>query len=278
MKQTQKTQVRAFTLIELLVVIAIIAVLASLLLPPLSKAQRASLTTKCLNNLKQVALGFKQYSLDFENRFPWEITCSATAQAPGTKGVTNQYRFAYASFAKAGREMENPKVLICPADLKQTQTDGNVGAVRMVKPTFGTYGNMENPNPVFGQVQLFSQNADTSYTVNLASSEKWIRHPFSSDRNLNWNGNNTYTSATAAQNPIQFEALTSGRGNISWTDNHVHRDVGNAVAVDGSATTTRDGTGGTNNENALQQLWRNAVGLNSSKTNFLYMWSPRDNM
>ena len=64
---------KGFTLIELLVVVAIIAILASLLLPALSKSKMKAHSAHCQSNLKQWGLYFTYFTQDHQDHFMFPL-------------------------------------------------------------------------------------------------------------------------------------------------------------------------------------------------------------
>ena len=70
---------KRFTLLELLVVVAIIGILASILLPSVSKARASAKRAQCTNNLKQVAIAMEIYVMDHEDYYPPAFTWAGNA-------------------------------------------------------------------------------------------------------------------------------------------------------------------------------------------------------
>ena len=76
----------AFTVIELLVVVAIIGILASMLLPALSRAKQKTRVVQCLNNLRQIGTGLTMFEHDNSDTFPPERVSGL-----GTNGVNGSW-------------------------------------------------------------------------------------------------------------------------------------------------------------------------------------------
>jgi len=70
---------QGFTLVELLVVIGIVAILVGVLIPTVYQMRQRALDVQCLNNLRQLSLGFRLYADAHNGRFlneedaPWFI-------------------------------------------------------------------------------------------------------------------------------------------------------------------------------------------------------------
>jgi prepilin-type N-terminal cleavage/methylation domain-containing protein len=103
---------RAFTLIELLVVIAILAILAALLVPTLHTATKNARRTTCLNNLRQINQGLRQYCDDSRDALP-----AANRDAAIWSTSWNRYRDLIKNYVGLHAEPSpRDKLFACPAD------------------------------------------------------------------------------------------------------------------------------------------------------------------
>lgn len=110
---------KKFTLIELLVVIVIIAILASLLLPALSRARDAEEKTVCTNNLRQISVGLFSYADEADDWLPinlWEW--------PSNGGGSWDFQ-AREHIGSAVDDVYNSQLLRCPDATPFNITESN---------------------------------------------------------------------------------------------------------------------------------------------------------
>lgn len=238
--------VAGFTLIELLVVIAIIAILASILLPALSKAKSIAQRTHCLNNVKQLTLAWKLFADDNEDRLVPNLGANETRwkranwvnNVMSWGGDRDNTNLTFITEGKLFPYVGDPKIYRCPSDKYLSRIQKQMGWTHRVRSySINAYqgnpdllppppcdGDLVMHNPYLRAVKLaqIEAGAPSQIYVFVDESADYIDdgafyvHP--SERDAIWHWHDI---------PASYH---NGFGSLSFADGHVDPKKWNAAS------------------------------------------------
>lgn len=220
---------KAFTLIELLVVIAIIVLLAAILFPVFGRARENARRSSCQSNLKQIALGFAQYTQDYDARMPrgYEDSLDANHMAI----------YAGAGWATSLEPyLKSYQMLRCPSDSSRNNTSlpHPISYAYNTNIAHGPASNFNNPG--VSVATLDSQFTAAARTILLTEIAGY---------SLNLASTAVPTSMAPTTNGLTTSAVGSGGNSLKCaTGPMAHRSAPANQGTSGGTCTVADGWGG----------------------------------
>lgn len=136
-RQCTRSAHKGFTLIELLVVITIIALLAAMLFPAFGNVRRSAEKTKCISNLRQIGLAFRQYTDEYDALpGPLLVGQSAGFMKPANS-VLASFLAPYVGLTPSS-SWQRAEIFMCPGWTRlapKTSSPNNPGPVWKRNPT-----------------------------------------------------------------------------------------------------------------------------------------------
>src|SRR6266404_3767988 len=209
MKADRKHAPEAFTVVELLIVVACLSILAAIILPGITR-QNCAVAQKinCTNNLKQIGLSFRTWSLDNNDRFPMQVSVTNGGAMEMVATGT-----AFTAFQVMSNELSTPKILFCPEENDRK---------RIAAVTFSS----TVPKGVPANVIPFTGDNNVSYFVALDAQDTFPQRVLCGDRNLAIGGRPVPNGLLQVwtNTPVTWSGPRSrhdGNGNIALADGSV---------------------------------------------------------
>lgn len=220
-----KHKIGGWSVWDLLVAIAALLVLASMVLPLMSRATARAPRIACVNNLKQIGTAYRVWSGDNQDRLP----CMARVSEGGWLELldhTNSGKWCWTNYVIMRQELaESPQVLVCPCDKRKTVT--NISSIK--------------------------DNSPISYFVGVNATDTYPQSFLGGDRNLGPGvtpkddygysladnlGNNVIVSTNWKRTPLTWTlkthsaGSTNGGGNLLLGDGSVQQTSSSRLRID----------------------------------------------